>query len=201
MAQISRRLRFEILRRDGHTCRYCGAQAPDVKLEVDHVIPDTLGGATESSNLVTACFACNRGKASVPADAPIMENVARDALRWKLAMEEAANLWRLERDMADEATAKFMAHWKAGFAKAGFPVDVPDDWTNSIERFMSLGFGLADLQRMADAVIRKLGWSRYQVHPYGSWKYFCGRVWRTLSDLQEDARRMVEEEDSGTCPG
>ncbi|MEJ7724319.1 MAG: hypothetical protein WKF64_08445 [Ilumatobacteraceae bacterium] len=35
---ISRRLRFEILRRDGHTCRYCGARAPDVPLTVDHVI-------------------------------------------------------------------------------------------------------------------------------------------------------------------
>jgi 5-methylcytosine-specific restriction endonuclease McrA len=32
---IPRRLRFEILRRDGHTCRYCGAQAPDVPLTVD----------------------------------------------------------------------------------------------------------------------------------------------------------------------
>jgi 5-methylcytosine-specific restriction endonuclease McrA len=33
MTQVSRRLRLEVLRRDGHTCRYCGAQAPDVKLE------------------------------------------------------------------------------------------------------------------------------------------------------------------------
>ena len=29
---VSKRLRFEILRRDNHACRYCGQMAPDVKL-------------------------------------------------------------------------------------------------------------------------------------------------------------------------
>ncbi|AWN05089.1 HNH endonuclease [Gordonia phage Easley] len=36
---VSKRLRYEILRRDNHTCRYCGATAPDVPLTVDHVVP------------------------------------------------------------------------------------------------------------------------------------------------------------------
>lgn len=34
---VSKRLRYEILRRGNHTCRYCGASAPDVPLRVDHV--------------------------------------------------------------------------------------------------------------------------------------------------------------------
>jgi len=29
---VSKRLRFEILRRDDHACRYCGATAPEAKL-------------------------------------------------------------------------------------------------------------------------------------------------------------------------
>lgn len=33
---VSKRLRYEVLRRDSHTCRYCGGAAPDVKLTVDH---------------------------------------------------------------------------------------------------------------------------------------------------------------------
>lgn len=59
---ISRRVRFEILNRDRFTCLYCGRRAPHVQLEIDHVIPVTLGGATEAGNLATACYDCNQGK-------------------------------------------------------------------------------------------------------------------------------------------
>ncbi len=31
-------------------------------MEVDHVIPISLGGSDDYYNLVTACFLCNRGK-------------------------------------------------------------------------------------------------------------------------------------------
>lgn len=34
---VSKRTRFEVLRRDGHICQYCGEKAPDVTLHVDHV--------------------------------------------------------------------------------------------------------------------------------------------------------------------
>lgn len=61
---VSKRLRYEILRRDNHACRYCGATAPDVKLNVDHVIPTSLGGSDAPMNLVTACADCNGGKTS-----------------------------------------------------------------------------------------------------------------------------------------
>lgn len=62
---VSKRLRYEILRRDNHTCRYCGAAAPEATLVVDHYIPVVVGGATVPSNLVTACEPCNSGKSSV----------------------------------------------------------------------------------------------------------------------------------------
>lgn len=39
---VSKRLRFEILRRDNFQCRYCGAKAPDATLAVDHVTPKEL---------------------------------------------------------------------------------------------------------------------------------------------------------------
>lgn len=32
---VSKRTRFEVLRRDGHRCRYCGAGAEDAALTVD----------------------------------------------------------------------------------------------------------------------------------------------------------------------
>ena len=201
MAQISRRLRFEILRRDGYTCRYCGAQAPDVQLEVDHVIPDTLGGSDEPSNLVTACAPCNRGKSSMPADASIVEEVAQDALRWARATEEAARLWRMEHDALDAVRDDFRRRWNALFdpERTGMVVEVPLDWLDSVERFLSLGLTMDDLERIAKSNSRRLGWSYHDVKPDGMWKYFCGSVHRTLATLQEDARRILESEGGNAC--
>lgn len=56
--------RFEVLRRDNFTCRYCGRKAPSVRLQVDHVVPWSAGGGDNLSNLVTACEECNRGKSA-----------------------------------------------------------------------------------------------------------------------------------------
>ncbi|MFD9276847.1 HNH endonuclease [Streptomyces mirabilis] len=61
---VSKRLRYEILRRDRYTCRYCGASAPDAPMRVDHVTPVALGGTDHPSNLVAACEPCNSGKSS-----------------------------------------------------------------------------------------------------------------------------------------
>ncbi len=50
----------EILRRDNHTCQYCGQTVP--RLTVDHVQPRRLGGAHWWENLVAACPTCNHRK-------------------------------------------------------------------------------------------------------------------------------------------
>ena len=41
---------------------------PAVVVEVDHVVARANGGSDDPSNLVTACFSCNRGKSDVPLD-------------------------------------------------------------------------------------------------------------------------------------
>jgi hypothetical protein len=65
---ISTRTRFEIIKRDGYRCRYCGANAVDVQLHVDHVIAVANGGTDDPTNLITACAKCNLGKSDVPLD-------------------------------------------------------------------------------------------------------------------------------------
>jgi 5-methylcytosine-specific restriction endonuclease McrA len=69
---VSKALRFQVLRRDGHACRYCGRTPPEVKLHVDHVVAVALGGADTPDNLVTACSECNGGKSAIPADAAMV---------------------------------------------------------------------------------------------------------------------------------
>ena len=62
---ISDRLRFTILMRDGFTCQSCGASPTKergVELHVDHMVPWSKGGETEKSNLQTKCEKCNLGK-------------------------------------------------------------------------------------------------------------------------------------------
>lgn len=59
---ISKKLRFDIFKRDGFTCQYCGRNPPLVILEVDHIIPVSKKGTNNIDNLTTACFYCNRGK-------------------------------------------------------------------------------------------------------------------------------------------
>lgn len=59
---ISSALRFKILTRDNFICQYCGAKAPDVSLEIDHIRPVCLGGDNRESNLITTCHSCNNAK-------------------------------------------------------------------------------------------------------------------------------------------
>jgi hypothetical protein len=59
---LTNRQRFEVFKRDSFTCQYCGKSAPDVVLNVDHIIPVNSGGDSNITNLVTSCFSCNSGK-------------------------------------------------------------------------------------------------------------------------------------------
>ena len=62
-SQMTDKLRYTILKRDGFRCRLCGRSADDgVKLHVDHIIPVSKGGETTPDNLRTLCDECNQGK-------------------------------------------------------------------------------------------------------------------------------------------
>lgn len=59
---LSKKVRFEIFKRDSFTCQYCGQSAPEITLEIDHINPIYEGGSNDLINLITSCFECNRGK-------------------------------------------------------------------------------------------------------------------------------------------
>lgn len=59
---ISKKIRFEVFKRDSFRCQYCGSAAPDVLLEIDHIKPVKEGGTNDITNLITACKDCNVGK-------------------------------------------------------------------------------------------------------------------------------------------
>ena len=84
---VSKRTRFEVLRRDNYACWYCGSD--EGKLTIDHVTPVVLGGSDDPSNLVACCVDCNAGKSSSAPDADLVAEVDEDAARWARARERA----------------------------------------------------------------------------------------------------------------
>lgn len=59
---ISKKLRFDVFKRDSFKCQYCGCSAPEVILHVDHIEPVSKGGDNSIVNLITSCDSCNLGK-------------------------------------------------------------------------------------------------------------------------------------------
>ena len=57
---LSYRTRFLVFKRDLYQCRIC--KATGVMLEVDHIVPFSLGGSNDMDNLQALCVPCNRGK-------------------------------------------------------------------------------------------------------------------------------------------
>ncbi|MEN8182588.1 MAG: HNH endonuclease [Myxococcota bacterium] len=54
--------RLNIYARDEFTCQYCGEQPPRSELNLDHVVPRSLGGKSTWENVVCSCLDCNRRK-------------------------------------------------------------------------------------------------------------------------------------------
>lgn len=75
---VPKRTRFEVLRRDNFSCRYCGAKAPFVELHVDHVIPRRHGGTDDPWNLTAACVECNLGKTDGTPTEDVIREVRED---------------------------------------------------------------------------------------------------------------------------
>jgi hypothetical protein len=112
---LSKKARFEVFKRDGFRCQYCGAAAPDVLLVVDHLLPVAKGGKNNLLNLVTACQPCNAGKSDRTLDDQSALAKQRDQLtelgerreqlemmiRWKEGMC----------DLRDTAVVKMAEHW------------------------------------------------------------------------------------------
>ncbi|MGW4128000.1 HNH endonuclease [Amycolatopsis japonica] len=184
---LSKRLRYEVLRRDNHTCRYCGATAPNVKLTVDHVVPSALGGTDDPSNLVAACSGCNSGKAATTPDAPLVADVAADAVRWSAAIKQAAQ------DMIDglgRRTAVYDEFRTAWTSWTDNPPALPGDWRASIDQFLGAGLPMPVLIECLD-----LAMGNEKVRSDNVFRYMCGIAWNRVSELQEAARLAVGPED------
>lgn len=173
---LNKRTRFEVLKRDDYTCRYC--HSADRPMTVDHVIPVALGGSDKPSNLVAACVECNNGKASSHPDANTVDLVTEDALRWAAAMREASARMAMERAELDAYIEAFECAWAGSYG--------PSDWRGTLGSLRQAGLPLSEMLDAADVALSARSIDN-------RFRYFCGVAWRKVSRLQEMARLIVEE--------
>lgn len=175
---ISKRTRFEVLRRDGHSCQYCGESAPTVKLHVDHVMPVSLGGSDYPDNLVAACSDCNSGKSSITPDSPLVEQVKGAAADFAVRSTQAAAKLRAEYEDSEEYVEEFHERWSAwAFNDTGESVPLPADWSDSVRQWWKIGVPEELIRNSIEIAMKKSG-LKHSDHP--RFRYMAGIVWTRL---------------------
>lgn len=165
-----KRLRFEILKRDGFKCLYCGANAVASVLHIDHVVPVADGGETVPENLVTACADCNGGKADrhldesslpQPTSADVMLEHAEQIREYLAAAREVERARQAVVDFARD-------RWRSLFSDD----DMPDALVAGMPTTLSVN-GLERVLQAVDATFRKFAHVRYR-SDVDMTKYFRG---------------------------
>lgn len=143
---IGKRLRFEIFKRDGFKCQYCGATPVQAALVVDHVVPVAEGGTNDPANLISACEPCNQGKGAVPLDASRLDP-KRDPERLREQADQIREYLALKKDLSDAKRAvedQLLAEWMrlCGDVPDELPVRLPRMLEEFGYEFVLKAFGI-----------------------------------------------------------
>lgn len=99
---ISKRLRAQVLERNGYTCQMCGLAAGDyyperpdtrVQLQIGHVIDKQHGGKEELGNLKAYCSECNQGARDLVQEPPSHTWLLSQIRRAKVDDQKAILEW------------------------------------------------------------------------------------------------------------
>lgn len=164
--------RFEVFKRDGFQCAYCGRKPPAVTLEVDHILPLSAGGPDTLDNKITACFDCNRGKGKIPlSQSPA--SIAEKMQSVREREEQYRALLSLQKSVKARENREIKKVEKL-FADT-FPGSVfTEHFRISVRSF------LAALGR--EEVLEAMSISRDRIarNPENCLRYFCGICWRKI---------------------
>jgi hypothetical protein len=112
---ISKKLRFEVFKRDSFRCQYCGKSAPEVVLEIDHVTPVANGGKSDILNLISSCKPCNAGKGKRPLSDSSAITKQLDQLKELNERRDQLDMllqWKVElSNLKEESLSKVGAYW------------------------------------------------------------------------------------------
>jgi hypothetical protein len=169
---VTKRIRFEVLKRDNYTCRYC--RSVDNELVVDHVTPLALGGSDQPSNLVAACKDCNSGKSSTSPDAAVVAAVSDQqvllARNIELAYEIVANEIVDREDYLQEF-------------RNNCPIDLEaTDWEITLRHWHSLG-----VPREIPIDAARIAYAKGLYGARKTYAYMCGVVWNQVGTVRDKA--------------
>jgi len=125
---ISKKIRFEVFKRDSFTCQYCGRKSPDIILEIDHIKPISKSGKNDMMNLITSCFECNRGKGAkkLTDSTEVSKKMEQAHLlqerreQLKMALEWQEKLFEIENETAEKIKKYFENKTGAKITEIGF---------------------------------------------------------------------------------
>lgn len=177
---ITKRLRFEVLKRDGFKCKYC--HRSEVIINVDHVIPKALGGTDDPGNLVASCDDCNAGKTSTLPGGATVADVGDDLIRWTRAMKAAGYVARQHDDAMNGYRDGFKTIWdRWRFAADKSTVPLPENWGHFVDQFFIGGLPSWAWSRIVEnAMSASVRSDRF--------KYACDLAWKSLATIQRDAQ-------------
>lgn len=189
---ISKRTRFEVLRRDNYTCRYCRSE--ENALTVDHVTPVALGGTDAPNNLVAACRDCNAGKASnAPGEQTL--SMLTDA---QIAYEKARAVVMAREEKAARAKRKVYKQFLAAWRTAVPYIDPPADWRGSVAIWIGRGMSI---ERIIDAI--HIAGGKTHLPDRAIYPYMAKIVWNWLTELEDQIRAELPSaevgDDDETC--
>lgn len=174
---ISKKMRFEVFKRDGFQCGYCGKTPPEVVLEVDHIDPKSKGGKDEINNYLTACFDCNRGKKDIPltkAPAQLSENLEILKLKEDQLKEYRKFVKKIETRINNDIRSIDIIYQEA------YP-----DWqlskqfkNTSVKKFLSL-LPLHEVEEAMEIATSKFD-KNNNYSRENAISYFCGVCWRKI---------------------
>ena len=171
---ISKKTRFEVFKRDGFICAYCGAHPPSVVLHVDHIHPVALGGNNNMDNLITSCEPCNLGKSAKPlTEIPQgLKDKAAEIKERELQIVGYQNEMQKKRDRIDSEKWRIAELLIPGSSDSG----MRKDWLVSISMFLEkLGlFGCIEAAEVAH--------SRFRYSNPKMFSYFCGICWKKIKE-------------------
>lgn len=173
---LSKKTRFEVFKRDGFRCHYCGAHPPGVLLHVDHIVAVAAGGSNAIDNLVTACEPCNLGKGA-RALAAVPRAVAdklKEAAELESQLLAYQDLLQEKRERLEGEAWEVAEVWMSSHAKTS----IRKDWLLTIKSFIERLGAYACL----DAMERAVGNCRGQD---ASFRYFCGICWSRIRENQK----------------
>lgn len=169
---ISKKLRFEIFKRDSFQCRYCGKRPPEIILHIDHILPKKLKGTDLIENLITACSECNLGKAARPLSILPPENINR--LREIRERKEQLQEFYKHQEFIEHTREK-----DVGLIGNKFLLLENDKSSLSDYGRLQIKNLLKTFTRYEIIDAMELAWSK---KPYASsdnkFKYTCGILWR-----------------------